>query len=206
MYTLQEKLLPHLLFPIGDFEKNYVRQLAKEASLSTSEKKDSTGICFIGKRNFQQFIAKYLPVESGPILDTQGRHLGNHVGALYYTIGQRKGLGIGGQGDAWFVVDKDVKNNTLYVAQGAAHPALFSQKLLAHTPSWVNGPPSLLPKKCFAKIRYRQADQECLIENISPENFQVSFIKPQWAITPGQSIVLYEENRCLGGGIISHKF
>ena len=206
VYTLQSAALQKIIFPIGSLEKPQVRALAKQYGLSTSAKKDSTGICFIGKRNFQQFIAHYIPKDSGVILDMEGKVIGSHVGAIYYTIGQRKGLGIGGEGDAWFVADKDVKNNIVYVAQGHNHPALFSKGLIAKTLSWVNLPPGPLPFSCQAKVRYRQNDQECTIEHVDDLSIKVSFLKPQRAVTPGQSIVLYDKNRCLGGGIITEKF
>lgn len=206
VYTLQSSALEKILFPVGCLEKPQVRALAKEYGLSTSAKKDSTGICFIGKRNFQQFISHYIPKDNGIILDMENNVVGHHVGAIYYTIGQRKGLGIGGEGDAWFVADKDVKNNIVRVAQGHNHPALFSKGLIAKTLSWVNLPPSPLPFTCQAKVRYRQNDQDCIIEHIDDHSIKVSFLKPQRAVTPGQSIVLYDKNRCLGGGIISEKF
>lgn len=202
VYTLHHAELERVLFPVGHLLKPQVREIAKQHHLSTFSKKDSTGICFIGKRNFQQFIAQYIPMENGPIISTEGKVLGEHVGAIYYTVGQRKGLGIGGEGDAWFVVDKDIKNNTLVVAQGQDHPSLFSKKLIANDLSWVNTSPKELPFSCTAKVRYRQIDQPCIIEKIENNEVYVSFLTPQRAVTTGQSIVFYEGIRCLGGAII----
>jgi tRNA-uridine 2-sulfurtransferase len=205
VYTLHEAELEKVLFPIGGLLKPQVREIAKKYELSTFAKKDSTGICFIGKRNFQQFISQYIPMEKGPIINTEGAVVGEHCGAVYYTIGQRKGLGIGGEGEAWFVVDKDIKKNTLIVAQGENHPALFSTTLIANSLSWVNTQPVSLPFSCTAKIRYRQADKPCVIEKIDHDHVHVRFLTPQKAVTTGQSIVFYEGSRCLGGGIIKEK-
>lgn len=206
VYTLHNSELQKVLFPIGHLFKSEVREIAKKHHLSTYAKKDSTGICFIGKRNFQHFIAQYLPMEKGAITDLKGKILGEHCGAIYYTIGQRKGLGIGGEGDAWFVVDKDIKNNILIVAQGQNHPSLFSTHLTAKELSWVNDAPLSLPFSCKAKVRYRQADQNCVIEKLDQERASVYFSTPQRAVTLGQSIVFYDhQDRCLGGGIIQSK-
>lgn len=202
VYTLHQSELKKVLFPVGHLLKSEVRALAQKHSLSTFAKKDSTGICFIGKRNFQQFIAQYVPTKPGPIVTTEGKEVGTHVGAFYYTIGQRKGLGIGGEGEAWFVVGKNVSTNTLIVAQGQNHPALFSTHLKAHTLSWVNTPIHQLPYKCSAKVRYRQQDQPCVLEKIEDGIASVRFLSSQRAVTPGQSIVFYEGSQCLGGGII----
>lgn len=206
VYTLHDAELEKVLFPIGGLLKPQVRAIAKQYGLSTFAKKDSTGICFIGKRNFQQFISQYIPMENGPITDTEGKFLGEHCGAIYYTIGQRKGLGIGGEGDAWFVVGKNIKNNTLIVAQGQNHPSLFSTKLIANDLSWVNTPPKDFFVSCTAKVRYRQIDQPCIIEKIENNQAYISFLTPQRAVTTGQSIVFYEGARCLGGGIIKEKY
>lgn len=201
VYTLRHTELDKVLFPIGHLLKSEVRALAREHHLSTCAKKDSTGICFIGKRNFQQFIAQYIPMKKGPIIDTEGTLVGEHCGAFYYTLGQRKGLGVGGPGDAWFVVDKKIATNTLIVAQGQNHPALFTSYLQAHELSWVNTPPTA-SFSCHAKVRYRQRDEPCVIEKIDENRADVRFVHPQRAVTPGQSIVFYAGNRCLGGGII----
>jgi tRNA-specific 2-thiouridylase len=202
VYTLTQKELRHVLFPIGHLDKSQVRMLAKQALLPTFAKKDSTGICFIGKRNFKDFISQYIPSKKGPILTTDGNLVGEHYGAIYYTLGQRKGLGVGGEGEAWFVVDKDIKNNTLYVAQGQDHPRLYKTYLKASMLSFVDKTPETFPYVCSAKIRYRQEDQSCTIEKIENDTMYVSFELPQRAVTTGQSIVFYNGKRCLGGGII----
>jgi tRNA-specific 2-thiouridylase len=205
VYTLQEKELNKVLFPIGHLLKAEVREIAKKHGLITYAKRDSTGICFIGKRNFQQFISQYVPTDKGNILDLEGNIVGEHCGAVYYTIGQRKGLCIGGEGDAWFVVDKDIQNNSLIVAQGHNHPALFSQTLIAKDLSWVNASPTQFPLACRAKVRYRQQDEPCIIEKIENDLAYIRFIRPQRAVTTGQSIVFYDDVQCLGGGIIKEK-
>ena len=202
LYTLKSETLKKVLFPIGHLPKKEVRALAAKAGLSTAEKKDSTGICFIGKRNFKQFISGYIPYQRGSFVTLSGKVVGTHDGAAYYTIGQRKGLAIGGPGDAWFVVGKDMENNLVLVAQGEDHPALYADELIATEASWVVGPPSHFPYVCKAKIRYRQQDQDCVIEKVENDTLWVRFPKPQRAITPRQSIVFYEGNRCLGGAMI----
>lgn len=206
VYTLTQRELARVLFPVGHLEKPQVRDIAKKAQLPTSAKKDSTGICFIGKRNFRDFISEYIPAQKGPIYTTEGALVGEHQGAIYYTLGQRKGLGIGGEGDAWFVADKDVKKNHLYVAQGQDHPRLYSSHLKACNLSFVGLPPQELPFSCFAKIRYRQKDQPCVIETLGDGSATVRFLEPQRAVTTGQSIVFYEHSKCLGGGIIQEKW
>lgn len=192
-----------VLFPVGDLAKAEVRKIAEEAGLATAKKKDSTGICFIGKRKFKPFVSKYLAYAKGEIVSVEGKVLGEHQGVAYYTIGQRHGLGIGGEGEAWFVAEKDVVNNRLIVAQGSEHPALFADMLWAYNPNWITpfGSPKL-PYRCHAKIRYRQEDQECVIEENEGGRLRVRFTKPQRAITPRQSIVFYAEDKCLGGAFI----
>jgi tRNA-uridine 2-sulfurtransferase len=203
LYTLDEEILKKVLFPIGHLEKKILRDLARASGLPTAEKKDSTGICFVGKRNFAEFIGKYLPYEKGPIIDIDTKkQVGAHQGVAYYTLGQRKGLRIGGKGNAWFVVDKDVKNNILYVGQGENHPALFSHSLTCSHISWVHKTAPQLPCLIQAKIRYRQEDQSGIIEKIEEGVATVNFLQAQRAITPCQAIVFYEGNRCLGGGKI----
>jgi len=205
LYTLKKEILNEVLFPIGHIPKPEVRAIAKGAGLPTHEKKDSTGICFIGKRNFKEFISRYIPYKSGDFLNTKGEIIGKHDGAAYYTRGQRKGLGIGGPGDAWFVVDKDMEQNVVIVEQGADHPALYASSLLAKEPSFIGGDfPGPLPYKCQAKIRYRQDSQDCVIEDIEDNTLRVSFAKPQRAITPRQSIVFYQNEVCLGGALIEN--
>ena len=194
LYTVKQEVLKNVLFPLGDLQKSEVREIARRANLPVAEKKDSTGICFIGKRAFRSFIADYLPMKSGNIVDLNGTVMGKHEGAFFYTIGQRKGLGIGGPGEPWFVIDKDIKKNHVIVAQGHDHPALFSTALTFSNPCW-NG--KVPPKNCTAKVRYRTPDIPCtFIKN------QALFDPPVWAATPGQSIVFYDGEKCLGGGII----
>lgn len=206
VYTMSQTELSKVIFPVGHLLKPEVRELAKQAGLSTFSKKDSTGICFIGKRDFKDFISQYIPTKKGSIVTEEGKVLGEHFGALYYTLGQRKGLGIGGEGDAWFVADKDIKNNLIIVAQGHDHPRLYSSKVVASSISWTTCEPKSLPFLCFAKVRYRQEDQPCEIRRIESDQIEVIFKTPQRAITPGQSIVFYQDDKCLGGAIIKEKF
>lgn len=201
LYTLKSETLKKVLFPLSEYSKPQIREIAKKEGLITFEKKDSTGICFIGKRNFKSFIEEYIPNKPGDILSVDGKLLGKHDGIFYYTIGQRKGLGIGGEGPAWFVVNKDVENNQLVLAQGKEHKALYSNSLTAIAPTWT----SILVNKnfeCKAKIRYRQPEQECKVSIQEDGNVEVFFLKPQRAITPSQSIVFYKDNCCIGGAII----
>ena len=200
LYTIKKKILDQVLFPIGHLNKQEVRKIAKEANLPVFNKKDSTGICFIGKRNFRSFIEKYIPHAPGIIETVEGKQVGTHDGIYYYTIGQRKGMGIGGPGEGWFVAGKDKENRKLIVAQGEDHPALFAPKLTATDISWIHEAPPL-PFRCKAKIRYRQKEQPCTIEQ-EGETLLVSFDQPQRSITPRQSVVFYDDNRCLGGAII----
>ncbi len=205
LYTLSQQQLKHSMFPVGCIEKPLVRELAEKHKLITHDKKDSTGICFIGERKFREFLQRFLPAQPGDIKTLEGETVGKHHGLMYYTLGQRKGLGIGGVKNAseepWFSVRKDLENNVLYVAQGE-HPALYHTHLKASQLSWVSGKPPELPYSCMAKVRYRQDDQPCTIESIVDGNATVSFSDAQRAITPGQSIVFYNTDVCLGGGII----
>lgn len=203
LYTLKSDILQKVLFPLGEMKKAEVRRIAKEHNLATAEKKDSTGICFIGKKNFKPFLSKYIPMNPGNIETLQGKVVGRHDGIAYYTIGQRKGLQIGGEGDAWFIVDKDEKRNTLLVVQGEEHPALYAKELTATEISWVSTPPSF-PFRCTAKIRYRAPDQPCLVQMID-NKLHVTFDTPQKAITSRQSIVFYQGDACLGGAMIDKK-
>lgn len=201
---LNQFQLSKTIFPIGKIVKDEVRTIAKENHLKTAKKKDSTGICFIGERNFGKFLSKYLPAKSGKICDLEGKVKGKHVGLMHYTLGQRKGLGIGGSGtgEPWFVVDKDLKNNILYVVQGESHPALYSYGLYASEMNWISkgsNPPIF---KCTAKFRYRQADQDVKVEILKDNSCKVIFDKPQKAITPGQAVVFYQGEVCLGGATI----
>jgi len=202
LYTLHSSLLQNILFPVGGLEKSDVRRLARLYHLVTSEKKDSTGICFIGERHFRTFLSQYLPLQEGTFETLEGKVVGKHQGAAYYTLGQRKGLGIGGAGEAWFVVGKEMKRGVVFVAQGADHPALYSNELVAEQLSWVAGKAPPLPYSCFSKVRYRQMDQPCIIQHIEEGKAEVTFPQPQRAVTPGQSIVFYDGIICLGGGVI----
>lgn len=203
LYTLKESVLHKVLFPIGHLKKSEVRKIAREAGLPTAEKKDSTGICFIGKRDFKEFLSQHLSCEPGNFETLDGKIIGQHDGLAYYTIGQRKGLAIGGPGEAWFVVGKDIKRNVVLIEQGANHRALFASELMAKDLTFVGEVPKQFPLACQTKIRYRQKDQEAWITDISEDGIaKVRFAEPQRAITPGQSIVFYRDQICLGGGII----
>jgi tRNA-specific 2-thiouridylase len=205
LYTLGQGELARTWFPIGHLLKDEVRTLARAAGLPNHDRKDSTGICFIGERDFRDFLKHYLPAQPGAMLTLAGEPKGRHEGAMYYTIGQRQGLGIGGAGDAWYVVDKDIGRNILYVEQGEQHPALFNRALLASQLHWVAGAPPALPCACSAKVRYRQSDQPCVLESIRAGVARVTFETPQRAVTPGQSVVFYDGERCLGGGVIDER-
>lgn len=203
LYTVKEQILEKVLFPIGHLHKSEVREIARKHNLSTSEKKDSTGICFIGERNFKQFLSQFIPTTPGDFEDLDGNIVGQHDGIAYYTIGQRKGLGIGGAGDAWFVAGKDIARNVVILVQGENHPGLFRDTLVAKEISWIC--PQAIPKTpftCKAKIRYRQPDQMCTVTKIENDTAHVTFDIPQRAVTPAQSIVFYQGDVCLGGGII----
>jgi len=203
LYAVDRAVFPQVLFPVGELEKPQVRSIAKKLNLATHAKKDSTGICFIGKRNFKEFISQYIPYHPGDFENTNGKIIGRHDGAAYYTPGQRKGLGIGGPGEAWFVVDKDVKRNVVLIEQGEDHPALYASELTAKEPTFL---PETLPYKCKAKIRYRQEDQPCTILLANESEIHVQFDEPQRAITPHQSIVFYDGDICLGGALIQRSF
>jgi tRNA-specific 2-thiouridylase len=198
--------LGRTLFPVGEIEKPEVRRLAAKFELATAKKKDSTGICFIGERRFKDFLQQYLPAQPGEIHSLEGELLGTHQGLMYHTIGQRQGLGIGGlpqHGEApWYVVGKDLARNVLLVAQGNDHPALFKTRLYASELYWVAGEAPQLPLQCAAKVRYRQPDQPCVLSHAPGSGYRVDFNTPQRAITPGQSVVFYLNDRCLGGGVI----
>ncbi len=197
--------LERSLFPLGEMEKPEVRRLAEAHDLKTHNKKDSTGICFIGERRFTDFLQQYIPARPGDIRDLQGHTLGQHQGLMYHTMGQRQGLGIGGlagHDDApWYVVDKNLDNNVLLVAQGNEHPALFKSSLSVTEIHWIAGTAPDLPLSCKAKTRYRQPDQACTLSRVDSV-YTVNFEQPQRAITPGQSVVFYQDDLCLGGGVI----
>jgi len=196
--------------PLRQLYKTQVRQLAATAGLSNSDKKGSTGICFIGERKFRSFLSHYLPAQPGEIHTPEGHWVGEHAGLMFYTLGQRQGLGIGGRygdsGEPWYVVGKDLQNNVLLVTQGANHPLLFHRRLRASRLHWIAGEPPPIPFCCHAKIRYRQPDQPCLVESLTADSCQVFFSEAQRAITPGQSVVFYADEECLGGGIIDTVF
>ncbi len=197
--------LERTLFPLGEIPKPEVRDIAARHGLITHDKKDSTGICFIGERRFKDFLQQYLPAQPGDIHSLDGEVLGKHQGLMYHTIGQRQGLGIGGLADhgsePWYVVDKDLERNVLLVAQGKNHPALFKNSLFTGPVHWVAGQAPTRPLTCMAKTRYRQADQHCTVQDHG-NGYEVIFDEPQRAITPGQSVVFYTEDTCLGGGVI----
>lgn len=207
LYALDQSQLARTLFPVGALTKPQVRALAQQAGFANHNKKDSTGICFIGERQFKRFLLKHLPTQPGAIRSIDGRTLGQHDGLMCYTLGQRQGLGIGGikdsSGEPWFVVQKDLATNTLVVAQGDNHPSLMSNRLVADSLNWIAGSPPTVPLNCHAKIRYRQDDQACAIVELDSNQCVVQFRDPQRAVTPGQSIVFYNGQQCLGGGIIT---
>ncbi|MBE9568604.1 MAG: tRNA 2-thiouridine(34) synthase MnmA [Proteobacteria bacterium] len=205
LHALNQYQLSHALFPIGEYDKPVIRQMAKDNDLITHDKKDSTGICFIGERRFNTFLEQYLPARPGEIRNVDGDVVGSHNGLMYYTLGQRKGLGIGGLKDSdeepWYVVEKDLINNILKVAQGHNHPAMFNNVLETGDINWIaeQEPEN---RHLSAKIRYRQSDQQCTLIKNDGLRYKVVFDEPQRAITPGQSIVFYEGEVCLGGGVI----
>ena len=209
LYTLSSKQVGQSLFPVGDIEKPIVRAIAEDLGLITAKKKDSTGICFIGERKFKDFLSRYLPAQPGNIRTVEGDIIGRHDGLMYHTLGQRKGLGIGGvkgaSEEAWYVVEKDLVNNELIVAQGHDHSALLSTGLIAQQLHWVDRQPIREPLRCTVKTRYRQTDVPCTIEPIDDESIKVIFDEPQIAVTPGQSAVFYLDEVCLGGGIIEQQ-
>jgi tRNA-specific 2-thiouridylase len=198
--------LTRTLFPIGELPKSEVRRIAKALALPVHDKKDSTGICFIGERPFEEFLSKYLPAQPGQIQTSDGEVVGQHRGLMYYTLGQRQGLGIGGTRnhgeDPWYVVQKNLERNVLIVGQGQNHPALFSDSLEATTLHWMAAEPPSRLLRCTAKVRYRQADQPCSVAFESDQVARVTFDLPQRAVTPGQFVVFYADDECLGSGVI----
>jgi tRNA-specific 2-thiouridylase len=207
LYRLNQSQLAKTLFPVGHLYKREVRKIAAEAGLPNHAKKDSTGICFIGERPFREFLARYLPKQPGEVrrLDDE-RVIGQHEGLAYYTLGQREGLGIGGVKGAaeepWFVAAKDMEANVLYAVQGHDHPALLRDRLTAGQLSWISGESPHTHWVYAAKTRYRMPDAACDIESLAEDRCEISFAAPQWAVTPGQSLVIYESLVCLGGGVI----
>jgi len=203
LYTLNNDTLSRVLFPLGDLPKSQVRELASAHGLATATKKDSTGICFIGERDFTEFLSKYVATKPGKFKLLDGTEVGKHLGCAYYTPGQRKGLGLGGQGDPWYVVGKDVEKNIVYVERGDNHPALYVDYLIATECSWVSGKlPVEQGLRCTAKVRYRQRDQKCTVSVLENGKLRVDFDVPQRAVSPRQSVVLYDGDTCLGGAII----
>ena len=206
LHRLSQAQISRAVFPIGDLQKTEVRRIAQQAGLPNHAKKDSTGICFIGERPFREFLERYLPRQPGPMVTPDGERVGEHQGLMYYTIGQRQGLGIGGtprgDGAPWFVVGKDMPGNTLIVAQGHGHPMLLKHHVGADDASWIAGIPPIA-EVYAAKTRYRQSDATCAFRAESDRSFSLDFTAPQWAVTPGQSAVLYAGEVCLGGGLIA---
>lgn len=206
LYTIGQQQLARTLFPVGELLKPEVRRLAEEAALPVFDKKDSTGICFIGERNFREFLSQYLAPNPGDIRTIDGQRIGEHNGLMYYTLGQRQGLGIGGvkgyPDEPWYVLHKDMAENVLYVGQGHEHPWLFSNSLEASRLSWVSGIAPQAGQSLMAKVRYRQQDQACCVRKITSDRLVLDFDRPQRAVTAGQSVVLYDGDNCLGGGII----
>jgi tRNA-specific 2-thiouridylase len=207
LYRLSQQQVARALFPLGELTKPAVRDLASQAKLAVAEKKDSTGICFIGERPFREFLQRYLPTQPGDMVTPEGRVIGRHGGLMFYTLGQRKGLGIGGRRDAepdtpWFVAGKDLEGNRLVVVQGHDHPLLLSDTLTAADLHWI-GPPPVAGERYGAKTRYRQADAACVVAAIDDDRLALRFDVPQWAVTPGQSVVVYDGDVCLGGGVIA---
>lgn len=204
LHTIKSDLLKKVIFPIGHLHKSEVREIAKQAGLIVSDKKDSTGICFIGERHFNRFLSQYVKSSTGEFQTLDGQVVGTHQGAVYFTPGQRKGLGLGGAGEPWYVIDKDMDTGTVYVERGHNHPALYRETLVAEEVSWVESPPKL-PFRCKAKIRYRQLEQDCEVKDLGEGRLQVVFDLPQRAIAEGQSVVFYDGEICLGGGFIRGK-
>jgi tRNA-specific 2-thiouridylase len=206
LHRLTQAQLARALFPVGHLRKDEVRRIARGIGLPNAAKKDSTGICFIGERPFREFLSRYLPTAPGPMVTAEGALVGEHVGLAFYTLGQRKGIGIGGarggSGEPWFAARKDMASNTLTVVQGHEHPMLLSTALVAHDASWIAGEPPA-DGRYGAKTRYRQQDAGCALSRREGAGFELRFDAPQWAVTPGQSAVLYDGEACLGGGVIA---
>lgn len=206
LYRLQQHQIARALFPLGELPKPQVRELARQAGIPVAEKKDSTGICFIGERPFREFLQRYMPIQPGDMVTPEGKFMGRHQGLMYHTLGQRKGLGIGGikgaeDGVPWFAAGKNLTRNELIVVQGHDHPMLQSNRLRAADPSWIGEPP-LSGRRYTAKTRYRQQDAACEVQSLTDTELLLCFDQAQWAVTPGQSVVLYDGEVCLGGGII----
>jgi tRNA-specific 2-thiouridylase len=209
LYTMGQKQLSRTVFPIGHLHKTEIRAMAEKAGFANSRKKDSTGICFIGERKFKEFLQRYLPTQPGDIRTPEGQTIGRHHGLMYYTLGQRQGLGIGGvqntPDEPWYVLEKDLEHNVLLVGQGHDHPLMLHNVLEAGQMDWCSDRPLTQTIRCTAKTRYRQADQPCTLQPLPDGRCKAVFDEPQRAITPGQSVVFYDGEICLGGGIIESK-
>lgn len=207
---LNQKQLKDILFPVGDLEKSEVREIAKKINLATAQKKDSTGICFIGERNFKKFLSQYLPAQKGKMIDLEGNVKGEHQGLMHYTIGQRHGLGIGGSkdndGEAWYVCGKNLKKNILYVCQGFHNEALYSDSLFASSLSFTADNNLGQEFECTAKFRYRQPDTKVKVKVLEKDKVEVIYDEPVRAVTPGQAVVFYQDEVCLGGAIIDEVY
>lgn len=210
LYTLGQQQLARTLFPIGHLHKSELRQMAAKAGFANHHKKDSTGICFIGERKFKEFLQRYLPSQPGEMRTPEGQYIAKHQGLMYYTLGQRQGLGIGGVKNApdepWYVLEKDLVNNVLIVGQGHDHPLMLHNTLEAGQLDWCSNSPLTAPLQCAAKTRYRQADQACHVQPLADGRVRVRFEEAQRAITPGQSVVFYQGEVCLGGGVIEQRY
>lgn len=206
LYAISHRQLARTRFPVGELEKDAVRSVARQAGFSVHDKKDSTGICFIGERDFRGFLSQYIDTTPGDIRSDDGQLIGQHHGLAFYTLGQRQGLGIGGvtgrPEEPWFVLHKDLEHNALIVGQGHEHPWLLSHRLVAGQLNWITGEAPAAGQRLTAKVRYRQSDQDCTVSQIEEQRMELAFDQPQRAVTPGQSVVLYDGDECLGGGII----
>ncbi|RLA24667.1 MAG: tRNA 2-thiouridine(34) synthase MnmA [Gammaproteobacteria bacterium] len=210
LYTLGQKALSKTLFPIGHLHKTEIRKMAEKYGFANHHKKDSTGICFIGERKFKEFLQRYLPTQPGEMCTPDGQYIAQHSGLMYYTLGQRQGLGIGGVKNApdepWYVLDKDLDNNILIIGQGHNHPLMLHNTLEANQLDWCSNQPLTKIIQCSAKTRYRQTDQACTVTPLAENGVKVTFTQQQRAITPGQSVVFYQGEVCLGGGIIETRY
>jgi len=206
LYRLNQQQLAKTLFPLGSLYKRDIREIARREGMPNHDKKDSTGICFIGERPFREFLNRYLPANPGDIVTPEGVKVGKHMGLMFYTLGQRQGLGIGGtrngDGDAWYVAHKDMKHNKLIVVQGHDHQMLLADQLTAVNLNWISGEAPHTNWVYCAKARYRQKDAACSLSSATVGQCVVEFAENQWAVTPGQSVVIYESRVCIGGGII----
>ena len=206
LYALNQHQIEKALFPVGEIDKSEVRDIARQQGFVVHDKKDSTGICFIGERKFKDFLQRFIPAQPGDTVSLEGKVLGQHSGLMYYTIGQRQGIGIGGTDEGsdepWYVIEKDLPGNRLIVAQGGEHPGLYHSFCRITDLHWISQPQSRQPFECSAKIRYRQQDSSCQLVSIDGQNAVVEFVQPQRAITPGQALVFYDREQCLGGGTI----